>query len=68
LQASIQHCEQINISSFAIATTSYGIPDEVMKASVNQSNAAPECIIEWDHDSSNSDILSYTVSFFNGII
>ena len=64
LQASIQveDCDQIIVSTATSATTFYGIPEPVTNARVVNHTVTKDCVIEWQHQDSDLDVLHYTVN------
>ena len=52
----------MNVSTSAIATTFYGIPDPVTNARVVNDTIASECVLEWQHEDNQIDLLHYMVN------
>ena len=60
---SIEDCSEFEVSTSLLTTTSYGLPALVENARVqNAFNSSSDCIIEWDHDPNDRNILRYEVS------
>ena len=64
LQASIQvnDCNQINVFTSTRAKTFYGIPKPVTNARVVNDPVTSDCVIEWQHEDRDLDVLHYTVN------
>ena len=64
----VEDCHQINVFTLTTATTFYGIPKPVTNARVVNETVTSDCVIEWQHEDSDLDVVQYTVIkiFCNG--
>ena len=58
----IAGCSEFSVSGSTITMLPCGKPKQGINATV-VSNETSDCVIEWDHDDHDLDVINYTVSF-----